>query len=115
MNVSRQAMSLDAGWGIRPAVILSEGREGEMQYLLTEQERAALVSRDSFEALERALEWCFVRLQPKHCPYLVEDPDLYCDDSGGCPLESQTMTKRADSPPREVSRLICKLDRSYGK
>ena len=90
-----------------------------MQHLLTEEELTALVPRTEYEALEEALKWCFELLQPPGCPHLSDAlNDSYCD---GCPLESQDMGSFRDDPntvnlpPHKISRLICKLERFYGK
>lgn len=78
-----------------------------MQYLLTEEEKAALVSREKYENLERALAWCFNYLQPDNCPHVRPGPYPYCGEAN-CPLEDVSV-------PRDLSRLICKLSRAHGK
>lgn len=83
-----------------------------MQYLLTEEERTALVPRENYEAQQRALAWCFKRLQPARCPHLESVGYAYCDD---CLLAGQSVKKRSDSPPDDLARLICTLPRSYSK
>lgn len=88
-----------------------------MQYVLTEQEKAELVPRKDYEDLEKALQWCFRRLQPVHCPHLGREHKLnpHCNDGGGCPFEVIDIRKHADRVPRKLAKLICTLPRSYGK
>ena len=85
-----------------------------MQYLLTEEERTALVLRTEYEAQQRALAWCFERLQPERCPHLTKQAHPYCTEvaAGGCPLDDYC---DVDSPTYEISKLICRLSRCYGK
>ncbi len=84
------------------------------QYLLTEEERAALVPRQDLEAAQEALQWCFEKLQPERCPYKNPGGYPYCSEAD-CPIEDHPFNKRPGAPPEAISRLICKLSRAYGK
>ncbi len=81
-----------------------------MQFLLTEQERAALVDAQELHKANGAIAHMRRMIVPDgKCIHDADGPE-YCDR---CPLSSPGI--RGTSPSYELSQSMCWLNRNYSK